>query len=114
MRISPDTAFGFCLNNISVENENVSEPVEIEAQRYPRAGEMDAYERMLGDAMAGDATLFAREDYVEEAWRIVDPVLKGGTPLYDYEPGTWGPVEGRQVEPPGGWQNPVVNGNDKK
>ena len=54
---------------------------------------MDAYERVLGDAMAGDATLFAREDYVEEAWRIVDPVLKAGTPVYEYEPRTWGPRE---------------------
>ena len=68
---------------------------------------MDAYERVLGDAMAGDATLFAREDYVEEAWRIVDPVLKAGTPVYEYEPGTWGPREvDASVAPPGGWQNP--------
>ena len=59
----------------------------------PAPGEMDAYERVLGDAMAGDATLFAREDYVEEAWRIVDPVLKAGTPVYEYEPDTWGPAE---------------------
>ena len=56
---------------------------------------MDAYERVLGDAMNGDRTLFAREDYVEEAWRIVDPVLKAGTPVYEYEPGTWGPERGR-------------------
>ena len=57
--------------------------------------------------MSGDRTLFAREDYVEEAWRIVDPVLKAGTPVYEYEPGTWGPaqVESR-VLPPGGWHNP--------
>ena len=59
----------------------------------PPPEEMDAYERVLGDAMAGDATLFAREDYVEEAWRIVDPVLKAGTPVYEYEPNTWGPGE---------------------
>jgi len=51
--------------------------------RHPRADEMDAYERVLGDAMAGDATLFAREDHVEEAWRIVDPVLKAKTPVYE-------------------------------
>ena len=77
----------------------------------PRADEMDAYERVLGDAMAGDATLFAREDYVEEAWRIVDPVLKAGTPVYEYEPDTWGPSEVRQrVTPAGGWQNPVLTG----
>jgi len=70
---------------------------------------MDAYERVLGDAMIGDRSLFAREDYVEEAWRIVDPVLKAGTPVYAYEPGTWGPKEaGEAVTPRGGWQTPVV------
>ena len=60
------------------------------ASHHPGAEEMDAYERVLGDAMAGDATLFAREDYVEEAWRIVDPVLKADTPVYEYEPGYLG------------------------
>jgi glucose-6-phosphate 1-dehydrogenase len=114
LRISPDTSFGFCLNNISVENERASEPVEIVAQRYPRAGEMDAYERVLGDAVGGDATLFAREDYVEEAWRIVDPALKAGTPIFEYEPNTWGPTEVGRVTPPGGWQNPVLDGNGTK
>ena len=59
--------------------------------------------------MAGDSTLFAREDYVEEAWRIVDPVLKSGTPVIEYDPHTWGPGEADQkVAPPGGWQNPIV------
>ena len=57
---------------------------------------------------SGDPTLFAREDSVEEAWRIVDPVLKAGTPVYEYEPGTWGPKEADQVCPPGGWQNPTL------
>ena len=69
---------------------------------------MDAYERVLGDAMQGDRTLFAREDYVEEAWRVVDPVVKARTPIYDYEPGTWGPKEvDSRITPPGGWQNPT-------
>ena len=73
------------------------------------ANEMDAYERVLGDAMAGDTTLFAREDYVEEAWRIVDPVLRADTPVYEYEPGTWGPAEVNQsIVPPGGWHVPVA------
>ena len=72
---------------------------------------MDAYERVLGDAMEGDATLFAREDYVEEAWRIVDPVLKAGTPVYEYEPNSWGPSQAyQQLSPRGGWQNPIVPG----
>jgi glucose-6-phosphate 1-dehydrogenase len=69
---------------------------------------MDAYERVLGDAMAGDSTLFARQDYVEEAWRIVDPVLKVETPVHEYEKGTWGPsAVDETVSPPGGWQNPI-------
>jgi glucose-6-phosphate 1-dehydrogenase len=77
--------------------------------RGPGKDEPDAYERLLGDALKGDATLFAREDYVEEAWRIVDPVLKAETPVHEYEPNTWGPGEVNQlVSPPGGWQDPVV------
>jgi glucose-6-phosphate 1-dehydrogenase len=71
------------------------------------AGDMDAYERLLGAAMAGDNSLFAREDYVEEAWRIVDPVLKKETPVYSYAPNTWGPAEVARVTPPGGWDAPV-------
>jgi len=59
--------------------------------------------------MVGDATLFAREDYVEEAWRIVDPVLKAGTPVYEYDRGTWGPAEAMErLAPPDGWNNPVI------
>lgn len=113
LRISPDIAFGICMNTISVDDEKASCPQEIQMNRYPQAGEMDAYERVLGDAMAGDATLFAREDYVEEAWRIVDPVLKAGTPVFEYEPKTWGPAEVTRVTPPGGWHNPVVNNGSK-
>ena len=69
---------------------------------------MDAYERVLTDAMRGDATLFARQDYVEEAWRVVDSALKAATPVFEYEPQTWGPKEVAQVTPPGGWHEPVV------
>ena len=73
---------------------------------------MQPYERLLGDAMAGDATEFARQDYVEEAWRIVDPMLKADTPVYTYDPGTWGPPETAELAPPeGGWQNP--SGDDQ-
>jgi glucose-6-phosphate 1-dehydrogenase len=79
------------------------------ASRRPRAGEVDAYERVLGDAMRGDQTLFAREDYVAEAWRIVDPVLRANTPVHEYLPGTWGPPEMHTVSPEGGWHNPVVD-----
>ncbi len=59
--------------------------------------------------MAGDPTLFARQDYVEEAWRIVDPVLKATTPIHEYEPGSWGPPgAGGLVVPEGGWHNPTL------
>jgi glucose-6-phosphate 1-dehydrogenase len=108
-RISPDVTFAIGANVIAPGQETQSETAEMLGTRHPHAEEMDAYERVLGDAMQGDATLFAREDYVEEAWRIVDPVLKAGTPVYEYEPGTWGPkeVEAR-VAPPDGWHDPKV------
>ena len=110
LRISPDVAFAIRMNSIAADDESLNQPVEIAWGRCPDAGEMDAYERVLGDAMAGDATLFAREDYVEEAWRIVDPVLKAGTPVFEYNPNTWGPPEVDNVTPAGGWHNPVLNG----
>jgi glucose-6-phosphate 1-dehydrogenase len=108
-RISPEVTSAFGLNVIAPGKETVSQSEEMIVSRHPRADEMDAYERVLGDAMAGDSTLFAREDYVEEAWRIVDPVLKAGTPVLEYDPKTWGPGEvDQRVSPPGGWQNPVM------
>jgi glucose-6-phosphate 1-dehydrogenase len=109
MRMSPDIAFAINLNTIISDDESNSDQVEILGGRSPHAGEMDAYERVLGDAMAGDATLFAREDYVEEAWRIVDPVLKAATSIFEYEPKSWGPsmIE-QKLNPEGGWHNPVV------
>jgi glucose-6-phosphate 1-dehydrogenase len=109
-RVSPDVTAAFGLTAMDQQEKMIGEQVELLASRHPGAADADAYERVLGDAMAGDATLFAREDYVEEAWRIVDPVLKASTPVYEYEPKTWGPkeVESR-VTPPGGWQNPVLS-----
>jgi len=108
-RVSPDVTAAFGLTVMDSEERMIGEPVELLASHHPDAEEMDAYERVLGDAMTGDATLFAREDYVEEAWRIVDPVLKADTPIYEYEPGTWGPREvDQKVSPPGGWANPIV------
>jgi glucose-6-phosphate 1-dehydrogenase len=110
-RISPEITIAFGTNVMAPGEDTAAQSAEIIASRHPRADEMDAYERVLGDAMAGDATLFAREDYVEEAWRIVDPVLKAGTPVYEYEPNTWGPREvDETVSPLGGWQHPIVTG----
>jgi len=108
-RVSPDVTIAIGANVIASAEETRSQTAEMVGTRLPHAEDMDAYERVLGDAMQGDATLFAREDYVEEAWRIVDPVLKADTPVHEYEPGTWGPKEVESsATPPGGWQNPSV------
>src|SRR5207248_6386337 len=107
-RISPEMTIAVGTTVMAPSEVLKGETVEMVASRHPRPDEMEAYERVLGDAMAGDATLFAREDYVEEAWRIVDPVLKAGTPIYEYEKGAWGPTEAdERVSPDGGWHNPT-------
>jgi glucose-6-phosphate 1-dehydrogenase len=86
----------------------VGEEVELLATQHP-GDEMAPYERLLGDAMRGDPLLFAREDAVEAAWRVVDPILGNVTPLHPYEPGTWGPPEADALIADGGdggWHNP--------
>jgi glucose-6-phosphate 1-dehydrogenase len=105
-RISPDMVIGLGTTVMASGEEMTGEQVELEVVSHPSPAEMEAYERVLGDAMAGDATLFAREDYVEEAWRIVDPYLKTPTPVYEYSPNTWGPPEAARLTPPGGWDAP--------
>jgi len=108
-RISPDVVIALGIMVLSPGKEGAALPTEMVASHHAEASEMDAYERVLGDAIAGDTTLFAREDYVEEAWRIVDPVLRSNTPVYEYEPGTWGPADaGQSIVPAGGWHVPVL------
>jgi glucose-6-phosphate 1-dehydrogenase len=108
-RISPEVTIAFGTTVMDAEEKMIGQTVEMVASHWPGTDDMDAYARVLGDALAGDATLFAREDYVEEAWRIVDPVLKAQTPVYEYEPNTWGPSEvNHMVSPSGGWQDPVM------
>jgi glucose-6-phosphate 1-dehydrogenase len=108
-RISPEMEIAAGTSVMGPTEAMKSEMVEMVASRHPCPEEMEAYERVLGDAMAGDASHFAREDYVEEAWRIVDPVLKAGTPVYEYDKGTWGPSEADQkILPQAGWHNPVA------
>jgi glucose-6-phosphate 1-dehydrogenase len=109
-RISPEVVGAFGLNAISPEDQSTCLVRELTVSRHPTEKEMDAYERVLTDAIIGDQTLFAREDYIEEAWRIVDPVLKSDAAVFDYEPNTWGPAEADGIQPPGGWHNPVVEG----
>jgi glucose-6-phosphate 1-dehydrogenase len=108
-RISPDIILAFGLNMMTPGEDMKAAPEEILTSRSPEPDEKDAYERILTEAMEGDATLFARQDYVEEAWRIVDPYLKMSTPVFDYEPKSWGPAEVDQsIEPVGGWNNPEL------
>jgi glucose-6-phosphate 1-dehydrogenase len=106
LRLSPEVTIAMGMMALAPGDGMSLQTGEMVASRSPRAGDMDAYERVLRAAMEGDATLFAREDYVEEAWRIVDPVLRGNTPIHPYQPSTWGPQEVEQLTPPGGWVNP--------
>jgi glucose-6-phosphate 1-dehydrogenase len=108
-RISPDVQIALGVMVKTPGEGTAGIEVELLASHQPGKDEPDAYERLLGDALKGDASLFAREDYVEEAWRIVDPVLKAPTPVSEYEPNTWGPREvNRLISPPGGWKDPIV------
>ena len=85
----------------------VGEAVEL-LVRHMAGDEMTPYERLLGDAIRGDEMLFVREDVVEAAWRVVDPVLGSKTTVHEYDPNTWGPPEAdRIIAADGGWHNPT-------
>jgi glucose-6-phosphate 1-dehydrogenase len=109
-RLSPDVMIALGARAKRPGEAMVGAPVELclaEEGEQGKSGRMDAYERLLGDAMSGDATLFARQDVVEAAWAIVDPVIHGPSAMYEYEQGTWGPAEAdRLVEAVGGWNMP--------
>ena len=106
-RISPEITLALGVMTLNPDETGCA--VEMIASHCGPAVEEEAYQRLLEEAMSGDPTLFAREDYVEEAWRIVDPVLKADTPVYEYEPNTWGPsVVDQHVSPPNGWHNPTT------
>jgi glucose-6-phosphate 1-dehydrogenase len=108
-RVSPNVDIAMGVTVMAPGEQMTGEATEMLAHHHTLPTEIGAYEVLLGDAMAGDSTLFARQDYVEEGWRIVDPVLKLATPVYEYDQGTWGPPEvANQVVPPGGWENPAV------
>jgi glucose-6-phosphate 1-dehydrogenase len=109
-RISPDVTVAFGMLIMAPEEDMASVLSEIQGNPTPFPNEKEAYERVLTDAMAGDPTHFARQDYVEEAWKIVDDYLALDRKVYPYEINTWGPDNlNQQVQPPGGWNNPIVN-----
>ena len=106
MRISPDIVISQGLRIKKPGERMAGQDVELTLVRQA-ADDMPPYQRLLGDAMRGSAELFAREDTVEAQWRVVDNILGNVTPLYTYEPKTWGPDEAYQlIGKHGPWLNP--------
>jgi glucose-6-phosphate 1-dehydrogenase len=106
-RVTPNLAIAIGALVKKTGDEMTGDQVELLASEQSDPSEMSAYEELLDDAMHGDPTRFAREDYVEEAWRIVQPVLDNATPIHPYEPGTWGPPEAEALTSShGGWRDP--------
>ena len=106
-RLGPDIAIGLGTRVKAPGKQMETMPSELTAVSHPMSDEMDAYERLLTDAMAGEALLFVREDAVDAAWAIVEPILDDATPVHQYDQGTWGPAEAdRLVKPLGGWRDP--------
>jgi len=107
-RVSPDITIGLGVR-VKVPGERmVGEDVEMVLKSHP-ASDMPPYERLLGDAMRGNGELFAREDLVEAQWRVVQPILDNVTPVYSYEPGTWGPDESQElIGSDGPWIDPTA------
>ncbi|HUQ87239.1 MAG TPA: glucose-6-phosphate dehydrogenase [Vicinamibacterales bacterium] len=109
-RLGPQVAIGIGAMIKAPGERLEGKPVELSVVRHDTSDDMDAYERLLGDAMHGDATLFARQDVVENAWAIVDPLINANAPpLFEYTPGSWGPQEAnRLVSDVGGWNTPAA------
>jgi glucose-6-phosphate 1-dehydrogenase len=107
-RLGPDLSLNLGAQIKRPGAEMFSMPVELSAVQLDLSGELMPYERLLTDAMRGDPLLFVRQDAVEAAWAVVDPILGSDTtPLYFYPRGTWGPREAdRLVADIGGWHNP--------
>jgi glucose-6-phosphate 1-dehydrogenase len=107
-RLSPDVTIALGARSKAHGEEMVGRRVELLACDSKR-DEMSPYERLIGDAMDGDETLFTRADSVDVAWQIVQPILKSTTPVHVYEPGTWGPKEAQgDFAPPRGWVDPAT------
>jgi glucose-6-phosphate 1-dehydrogenase len=106
-RLNPDVLITICAQVKRAGEAMVAETAAFTVVHHPDGDEMGPYERLLGDALGGDPMLFAREDCVEAAWAIVEPVLGDATPVHAYEHLTWGPLEAAALaEDVGGWQNP--------
>jgi glucose-6-phosphate 1-dehydrogenase len=108
-RLSPDMTIALGARVKRPGEEFISDPTELRVAHRPSADEMTPYERLLGDAMDGDAMLFARKDGVEAAWAVVQDVLGNVEPALEYDPGSWGPDEAMTLAADiGGWRDPVT------
>lgn len=108
-RLSPEIAIALAARVKVPGAAMVGQDVELAFHEAASPADVAPYERLLGDAMKGDASAFAREDAVEAAWRLVDKVLDNATPVHPYEPGTWGPAEADAlVKEHGGWDDPAA------
>jgi len=96
-RLSPDVTIAIGAHVKRPGEELIGDPTELKLVEHSHADEMTAYERLLGDAMAGDGALFAGQDGAEAAWAIVEPVLDLATPVHEYEPNSWGPPEAEKL-----------------
>ena len=114
-RLSPEVLVALSARSKLPGEKMKGEDVELIARHKLGGDEMAPYERLLSDAMRGDPSLFVREDTIEAAWSVVDPVLlDGAVPVYEYEPNTWGPAEADQIiAGNGGWHNPTPTAIEK-
>lgn len=106
-RLGPDISIGAGVRVKKPGPQMKAVLTELSAVKNFPGDEVDAYERLLTDAMRGDAFLFVREDAVDVSWAVVDPILGNTAPLHFYEPGSWGPLEAnRLAKDVGGWHDP--------
>jgi glucose-6-phosphate 1-dehydrogenase len=107
-RLKPDEGMALSVQIKGAGDSLVSAPVSLDYHydEHRESREETAYERLIEDAMEGDQTLFARADSIEEAWRVVDPIIERPPPVRVYEPGTWGPPEAEGLAT-GGWHDPA-------
>ncbi len=106
-RLGPETAIAVGAMVKRPGGETAGDDIELLFSHDADAAEADAYEQLLGDALRGEPFRFARQDYVEEAWRIVDPALDQSSPVLTYEPGSWGPRQADALVARGSWQDPA-------
>jgi glucose-6-phosphate 1-dehydrogenase len=108
LRLSPEVVISEGALVKRIGEQMHGEPVELIARHHSES-EKSPYERLLGDAIRGDTSLFTQDDSVEAAWRVVDPVLTAALPVLEYEPGTWGPAASTDVVNAGDtWHDPVT------